>query len=186
MRGAVPVWTPSERGRPASVTSATLHRPVAIASAACPTWSRYDDPPVSVVSIVLEPQAHVIGHRHCHRGRACRRPRRNSRRCRPWSGRRHRARPWRPRRGAAPETCPAPFVSDAHRRRQCTLCPWCSSGHALLELPALPECCLRLNLTPEPPRVKPDLGNGLCRCRSLRVSRGQGRRKRLLRPGLSL
>src|SRR5207302_10053091 len=38
------------RGRPAIVTSAMWHRPAAIAAAACPTCTRYDDPPVSVES----------------------------------------------------------------------------------------------------------------------------------------
>ena len=37
-RGAVPVAWPSERGRPASVMSATSHLPAAIACAACDTW----------------------------------------------------------------------------------------------------------------------------------------------------
>ena len=37
-RGTVPVAMPSARGRPASVISATLHLPSAIASAACATW----------------------------------------------------------------------------------------------------------------------------------------------------
>src|SRR4029453_8791754 len=50
-RGTVPVATPSARGRPASVMSATLHLPRAIASAACATWMTYDDPPVSVESM---------------------------------------------------------------------------------------------------------------------------------------
>ena len=36
-RGAVPVAWPSERGRPASVISATVHLPSAMASAACAT-----------------------------------------------------------------------------------------------------------------------------------------------------
>jgi hypothetical protein len=39
-RGAVPVAWPSLRGRPASVTKATLQRPAAMASAACATCSR--------------------------------------------------------------------------------------------------------------------------------------------------
>src|SRR5690606_30555177 len=39
-------------------------------------------------------------------------------------------------RGVARATCPAPFVSDARRPRQYTLCPWCSSDHALPELPS--------------------------------------------------
>ena len=38
-RGTVPVAMPSERGRPASVMSATEHLPSAIAAAAWPTWS---------------------------------------------------------------------------------------------------------------------------------------------------
>ena len=40
LRGAVPVGSPRTRGRPASVISATLQRPAAIASAACATWIR--------------------------------------------------------------------------------------------------------------------------------------------------
>ena len=54
---------PSERGRPASVISATLHLPSAIASAACATWMRYDEPPVSVESTCRSLQAHVVDHR---------------------------------------------------------------------------------------------------------------------------
>jgi hypothetical protein len=41
---------PSAFGRPASVISATLQRPAAIAAAACATCTTYDEPPVSVVS----------------------------------------------------------------------------------------------------------------------------------------
>ncbi len=37
-RAAVPEW-PALRGRPASVISATLHFPIAMASAACATWA---------------------------------------------------------------------------------------------------------------------------------------------------
>ncbi len=39
LRGTVPVAMPSARGRPASVISATLHLPAAIASAAWATCS---------------------------------------------------------------------------------------------------------------------------------------------------
>ncbi|MCY1250578.1 hypothetical protein D9M72_642290 [compost metagenome] len=42
---------PSVRGRPASVISATLHLPAAMACAACATWIRYAEPPVSVLSM---------------------------------------------------------------------------------------------------------------------------------------
>ena len=40
LRGTVPVAMPSARGRPARVISATLHLPIAIASAAWATCSR--------------------------------------------------------------------------------------------------------------------------------------------------
>src|SRR6201996_2313292 len=39
----------AERGRPAIVISATEHLPAAMASAACPTCTTYDDPTVSVL-----------------------------------------------------------------------------------------------------------------------------------------
>ena len=51
------------RGLPASVISATLHLPAAIAAAAWPTWNRYDEPPVSVESRYADVQAEVLGHR---------------------------------------------------------------------------------------------------------------------------
>ena len=41
---------PPVRGRPARVMSATRHLPAAMAAAACPTWARYELPPVSVES----------------------------------------------------------------------------------------------------------------------------------------
>ncbi len=50
VRGAVPL-EPSLRGRPASVISATLQRPAAIASRACATSEMYDVPPRSVLSV---------------------------------------------------------------------------------------------------------------------------------------
>ncbi len=49
LRACVPL-EPSERGRPASVISATLHLPTAMACAACDTWTIYAEPPVSVES----------------------------------------------------------------------------------------------------------------------------------------
>ena len=49
-RPVPPGDAPPVRGLPASVISATWHLPAAIAAAACPTWARYEEPPVSVES----------------------------------------------------------------------------------------------------------------------------------------